>query len=138
MATVDLIGNPFLVTEVQDNTAGVIRRRGASNHPVINWTFTLNNYRQEDFDHIEELHRQGHFKYVIYGKEICPSTGTPHLQGFCQLSKKQRFSGVKKLFGSKYHIEQAQYPWHAAEYCKKDGEFNEFGHFITQVTNIYE
>jgi len=138
MATIDL-ENPFLVNDTENTIrrTGAIRRRTESTNPVINWTFTLNNYRQEDFDHIEELHRQGHFKYLIYGKEVGES-GTPHLQGFCQLSKKQRFSGVKKLFGSKYHLEQAIYPWHAAEYCKKDGEYNEFGNFITQVTSIYE
>lgn len=129
------IENPFLSEE---RTELPIRRRGALNHPVINWIFTLNNYSDEDFLHFDNLYSQGHFKYLIYGREVCPSTGTPHLQGFIQLSKKQRFSGVKKLLGSKYHIEQAIHPWFAAEYCKKDGEFNEFGKFVTQVTRVYE
>lgn len=135
MATIDL-ESPFLSQET--SITGPIRRRNQSTNPVINWTFTLNNYRDEDFDHLEQLYRQNHFKYLIYGKEVCPTTGTIHLQGFCQLSKKQRFAGVKKLLGSKYHIEQAIHPWFAAEYCKKDGEFNEFGKFVTQVTNVYE
>lgn len=135
MATIDLT-NPFVDDEVRPR-AEVIRRR-TSGHPCINWTFTLNNYRQEDFEHLEVLYSHGHFKYLIYGKEICPTTGTIHLQGFLQLKKKCRFNGIKKLLGDKYHLEEAQYPWHAAEYCKKDGEFNEFGKFVTQVTLVYE
>lgn len=132
MATVDVLENPFL--DVTPRATGPRRTR----NPVINWTFTLNNYRQEDFEHLDKLYSQGHFKYLIYGKEICPTTGTPHLQGFCQLSKKQRFSGVKKLFGSKYHLEEAITPWFAAEYCKKDGEWQDFGKFISQVCSQYE
>lgn len=135
MATVDL-ESPFVSQELSHT--GPIRRRTVTSNAVINWTFTLNNYRDEDFDHLDNLYRQGHFKYLIYGKEVCPSTDTPHLQGFVQLSKKQRFNGVKKMLGDKYHIEQAIHPWFAAEYCKKDGEFNEFGKFVTQVTLLYE
>jgi len=135
MATIDL-ENPMLIPET--STTGVIRRRRVSSNPVINWTFTLNNYREEDFNHLDELYRQNHFKYLIYGREVCPTTGTLHLQGFVQLVKKQRFAGVKKILGDKYHIEQAIYPELAAEYCKKDGEFNEFGRFVTQVTHLYE
>jgi len=137
MATIDL-ANPFVDNEVTvQNLVGPIRRRRSGN-PVINWTFTLNNYRQEDWESLDELYRSGQVKYLVYGRETCPTTGTLHLQGFLQLSKKQRFSGVKKLLGDKYHIEEAVYPKPAAEYCKKEGEFQEFGRFITQVTLVYE
>lgn len=133
MATIDL-ANPFVSDEVTENV--IRRRRRVSN--VINWVFTLNNYRQEDFEHLDNLYVEGKFKYLIYGKEICPTTGTPHLQGFIQLTKKARFSVVKKILGDKYHIEPAMYPEHAVEYCKKDGEWNDFGKFSRQVINIYD
>jgi len=128
--------NPFISNE--PSTIGPIRRRRTTSHACINWCFTLNNYLQEDFEFLDELYRTQKVKYLVYGKEICPTTGTIHLQGFLQLSKKLRFSGVKKLLGDKFHIEQAVLPEFAAEYCKKDGEFNEFGTFITQVTSVYE
>jgi len=131
MATVDVMENPLLnATPTQ-----VVQSR---NNACINWTFTLNNYRQEDFQNLDELYITGKVKYIIYGKEVCPTTGTIHLQGFLQLSKKARFAGVKKLLGSKYHIESALFPWHAAEYCKKDGEWQEHGTFIKQVCPQYE
>jgi len=136
MAAIDVLSNPFLSEDTPSSL--VIRRTRENSSPKINWRFTLNNYRQEDFEHLDELNHQGHFKYLIYGKEICPTTGTPHLQGFLQLKKKQRFTGLKKLLGSKYHLDPADYPELAAEYCKKDGEYIEFGKFVRQVTLIYE
>ncbi len=130
MATVDVLDNIFL----DDRPRQVM----GSGHACINWTFTLNNYRQEDFTALDELFLSGKFKYMIYGKEICPTTGTPHLQGFLQMAKKIRFRGLKQLLGDKYHLEQAEHPWFAAEYCKKDGEWNEFGKFVAQVCSQYE
>ncbi len=124
MATVDILENPFLVDAVEGTL-----RAGPSTNACINWTFTLNNYRQEDFTALDEIYASGKLKYLIYGRETCPTTGTLHLQGFLQLSKKTRFAGVKRLLGDKYHIEQARVPWAAAEYCKKDGEWQEFGKF---------
>jgi len=131
--------NPFIIDDVVSSQVQtqVIRRKKVGN-PVINWTFTLNNYEQEDFEFLDTLFSQAHFKYLINGKEICPTSGTPRSKGFLQLKKKQRFTGVKKLLGSKYHIEEAIYPELAKDYCKKDGEFNEFGHFSTAVTLLYE
>lgn len=113
---------------------GPIRR----NNAMINWRFTLNNWRQEDFEFLDKLYQDGKVKYIIYGKEIAPTTGTPHLQGFLQLPKKLRFGGVRKLLGDKYHVDPADFPYAAMTYCKKDGEWTEYGKFIKQVCMQYE
>jgi len=42
------------------------------------WCFTLNNYKAID----EAILRQLDSKYLIYGYETAPETGTPHLQGY--------------------------------------------------------
>jgi len=47
-----------------------------------NWTFTINNYTDEDIKLIASWEKVKDFKCLMYGKEIAPSTGTPHLQGF--------------------------------------------------------
>ena len=46
--------------------------------------FTLNNYSEDEYLNI--LNSE-YFKYVIIGKEICPTTGTPHLQGYGELER---------------------------------------------------
>jgi len=49
--------------------------------------FTLNNYSQNEY---LALLNNEYIRYVVIGKEICPSTGTPHLQGYGELQKQRR------------------------------------------------
>eukprot|EP00965_Chrysotila_dentata_P257610 6212938-Pleurochrysis_carterae.AAC.18 len=42
-----------------------------------NYVFTKNHYMDEDIDRLDAAE----VKHMIYGKEIAPTTGTPHLQG---------------------------------------------------------
>jgi len=66
--------------------------------------------------------------YLIYGKEVCPDTGNDHWQGYVQFKKATRFTTVKNCFSDKVHIEVSKgTPEQAIEYCKKDGNFKEFG-----------
>jgi len=66
-----------------------------------NWVFTLNNYTQEECDSLPDLiNRSGVFersnslvKAIAVSEEIGERNGTPHLQGYLQLSKK----GMKKV-----------------------------------------
>lgn len=92
-----------------------------------NWCFTVNNYVDNDIEKIEEMFTHGHFNYVVYGIEVGES-GTPHLQGYVQLKKKLRLSQVKSLISSRAHLEvQRGSVMQAVIYCKKDGNFKEFG-----------
>jgi len=52
--------------------------------------FTINNYNNEHIDMLRDLFVNNTAKYIIYGKEIAPGTGTPHLQGYLSLVKKTR------------------------------------------------
>lgn len=71
----------------------------------------------------EEMH------YLVYGKEICPTTSREHWQCHVEFKKKKTFNGVRKF-----------YPYLATDalsvvrdvnksinYCKKDGQFVEHG-----------
>lgn len=88
------------------------------------WTFTLNNYTDEDEARIQRVGDE--VAYLIYGREVSAS-GTPHLQGFVTLRKKLRLSQIRALLGDSAHYEIARNPRHAAEYCKKDGDYHESG-----------
>lgn len=78
-------------------------------------------------------------EYLIYGKETCPTTGRQHLQGYIRYKNRKRFAGVKKeLPGA--HIEGSRgSPKEASDYCKKDGDFTEFGQLpeSTARSNVF-
>ncbi|KAF4805087.1 hypothetical protein TURU_002294 [Turdus rufiventris] len=59
------------------------------------WCFTLNNPSEEEIRGVQSVpHADCH--YAIVGKEVWEQ-GTPHLQGFLHMKKKQRLSALKKL-----------------------------------------
>lgn len=89
-----------------------------------NWTFTLNNYTDEDIERIKNLGDS--VRYVIAGKEVGDS-GTPHLQGFVQFATRKRMQFVKDTIGRNPHCEVARNVPAAIEYCKKDGDYFEVG-----------
>lgn len=90
-----------------------------------NYCFTLNNYTPEQEKQLQECE---HFGYIVYGREIAPTTGTPHLQGYFQLQKKKRITWIKKHINNQMNLRIANGT--AAEnkkYCTKDGDYYENG-----------
>ncbi|UBK24588.1 Rep [bat associated cyclovirus Cg1] len=75
------------------------------NATVRRFCFTWNNYTDTDVVTCETFINQ-HCKYGIFGKELSTS-GTPHLQGFCNLQKPMRFSTIKQHLDNRVHIEKA-------------------------------
>lgn len=87
-----------------------------------NWCFTLNNYVPEDEVALASLRCD----YLIYGREI-GEEGTPHLQGYVQMPKKLRLTGLKKIL-PRAHWEPAKGDQPSnREYCSKEGDFVERG-----------
>lgn len=71
--------------------------------------------------------------YLIYGFETCPETARRHLQGFVQFKNRQYFSRCKTAFPGA-HIERSRgTPEEAALYCRKDGDFREYGTLCSRV-----
>lgn len=92
------------------------------------YCFTLNNYTMADLEAISLF--QSNFRYLIFGAETAPSTGTKHLQGYFELAKPQRISWFKDGPLGKAHLEVRKGPREKArDYCKKDGDFYEFGNW---------
>ncbi|GIY98945.1 hypothetical protein CEXT_117961 [Caerostris extrusa] len=54
-------------------------------------------------------------------------SGTPHLQGYVVSNNRQRLSAAKKILPAA-HLEISRgAPQEASDYCKKDGDFSEYG-----------
>lgn len=55
------------------------------------WLFTLNNYTDEEVEAMKSL-ALDKCRYMVFGYEKAPKTGTPHLQGYLELVKDGRMS----------------------------------------------
>ncbi len=92
-----------------------------------NWIFTLNNYSDEQVLHLQLLGASDEIRYLVYGYELAPTTGTPHLQGFVSFSRRREFSHVSGLL-PQCHLDIARgNASQCRNYCIKGGDFEEFG-----------
>lgn len=84
------------------------------------WCFTYNNYDSSGIAVIQEICSSS--QYVVYGKEVAPTTGTSHLQGYVYWKDAKSFDWMKKKFPKGIHLEKALgNPKQNKEYCTKDG-----------------
>lgn len=91
------------------------------------WTFTKNNYEEKDEEKVKWIQTQG-ARYIVYGRETAPTTGTKHLQGYVYFTNAKSFNKVKELLPNGSHIEKAKGTMtENYEYCSKDGDIYEFG-----------
>lgn len=93
------------------------------------YSFTVNNFNDNHLDLLRTcVSRNTDIQYVIFGQEV-GETGTPHLQGYLQLSGGKRIRTVHSLLGfSDLHMEAALgSDENNFTYCSKDGQFEEFG-----------
>lgn len=95
-----------------------------SNARSRGYVFTINNPTGWDDADLERL--KEHSLYLVYGKEKGENE-TLHYQGFVRFKHTKSFSRIKS-FLPRAHIErQRGTSSQAATYCKKDGDFKEFG-----------
>jgi len=93
------------------------------------WVFTHNNYSEDDEALIASFFTVD-CRYGVFGREV-GANGTPHLQGFFVLdcTGSRSLDWVRNRFPvAGVHFEPAKgTSKQAADYCKKDGDFREFG-----------
>jgi len=97
-----------------------------------NICFTLNNpdVLPEAF---ADLLRSLPCNYGVFGQETAPTTGTPHYQGYAEFRNSVTYQRIKLVLGDRIHLERRRgTPQQAADYCKKDGAFIEFGEISRQ------
>lgn len=88
------------------------------------WSFTVNNYTDDDIAKVRSLGQRSGTKYLLYGKEVGES-GTPHLQGHVSFSSQRHAASLHKLFQGHWTV--VRDVGKSIDYCKKDGDFEEFG-----------
>lgn len=90
---------------------------------VRNFVFTC--FKEES--HLDDLKNWDQVTYLVYGREICPTTQKPHLQGYCELKGSKKFSNLQKKL-PETHIEKRKGSAKDADvYCRKDGDIFEQG-----------
>ena len=87
-----------------------------------NWSMTLNNYSDEEYDSLKIFFSSNSSNIWIIGKEVGESE-TPHLQMFCSFKDKIRFTAIKKVC-DRLHIEPSRgNKKQNLIYCSKEGNF---------------
>lgn len=99
-----------------------------SNSKMRNFVFTLNNWTEEEEQKLQTWVQESEIvRYAVWGREVGES-GTPHLQGYVELTAKRAFNTVRRVLFDRAHIEKRRgSAAEAAKYCKKDGDFFEWG-----------
>lgn len=91
-----------------------------------NYCFTSNNYSESALEKLD-LCLLG-AKYIVFGKEVAPTTGTKHLQGYVSFNSQKSLASVKKLLPDGSHIEVAKGDAESNFiYCSKEKDFVELG-----------
>lgn len=78
-----------------------------------------------------------HLQYLYYGKEICPTTGTPHLQGWMITRKEQTFKTMLAMVPHSAHLSIMKgNELENLKYCSKDTDVFTEGVINILVPNI--
>lgn len=94
--------------------------------------FTANNYDDATEDMLARCYTDKVFSYMVYGREVAPTTGTPHLQGYAELTKQTRITTIRKLMKG-IHVVLARGNVKANfAYCTKDNDYVEMGEATQQ------
>lgn len=97
------------------------------------WVFTLNNPKGEINEFIESLTKSVATRYLVVGKELAPTTGTLHWQGFVEWENAATFNQMKQRIEGA-HIEPAKGSnSQNRDYCTKGNDFAEYGQLFTRV-----
>lgn len=91
-----------------------------------NWCFTLNNSTLADEISLQDLAEESQIKYLVYGHEVGVS-GTPHIQGYCEMKDAKPLKWFKTHMPKAHMAIRRGTQQQAADYCKKDGNFMEYG-----------
>lgn len=84
------------------------------------WIFTLNNPTPEEYDKLSSLFEKAKVLFIVFGRERGES-GTPHFQGYLELSRRVRRRNVVALDGlQRARVEPAKgTATHNIQYCSK-------------------
>jgi len=101
---------------------------GQNGTKAKHWTFTIINPNDAHISKFEDI--KEFTQYWIYGREVAPTTGTPHLQCYLVGKKQITLPTMRRWFGtndgSTFAVSMGT-PEQNKVYCSKDGDFVEWG-----------
>lgn len=105
--------------------------RNPGNPRSKNWCFTWHGITRDNLNinDEKELRKLFNFKYICVGWEKCPKTDRLHLQGYVEFRSQCFFNTLRKISPC-IHWEiraKGSTARQAADYCKEDGEYAEYG-----------
>lgn len=107
------------------NTKSPPSKKKRQHSPAKYWFFTYNNYDKYLKESSSNIYMfcdalKEHCHALVFQEEVCPTTGTPHLQGAIELKQKKRLSSLKRMFGDKISWRKTRNREAVINYCKKD------------------
>ena len=100
------------------------------------WAFTLVNYTEEEVEAIEQIGKH-ECDWYVFQEEICPESGSPHLQGQLKLKNKQRMTSLKK-WNDRIHWEETKKITASIAYCSRETKRKPGGRIFTRGIEIPE
>lgn len=79
------------------------------------------------FDENAPKYESSTMSYLCYGRERCSTTGRLHWQCYVEFKTRVTQSTIRTCFGSVHFERRKGSSDQAVEYCRKEGEFTEFG-----------
>jgi tRNA A37 threonylcarbamoyladenosine biosynthesis protein TsaE len=71
------------------------------------YAWTLNNYTQEEIAHLTRLNlEENGIRYVCWGEEVAPTTGTAHLQGYVYFTSKKSMRQALQILGTRISFQE--------------------------------
>lgn len=121
MAAFDFKGLASSITQTPQSQSHTMANQNTRRQ---GWCWTLNNPTDEEAAEVDALQQAA--TYTIFGKEKGDS-GTFHLQGYVFFPTKKSFTQVKAMLPRAHWEGQRGTTDQAADYCKKEGDYMEFG-----------
>lgn len=99
------------------------------------WVFILNNY-SGDFNYKEHFSGFEVVKRCVFGYEVAPGTGTPHLQGYLEFMRSYRISMCNRVLANAHWEKAVQNSLANYRYCIKDGNFVTVGDWSRELSGM--
>lgn len=93
-------------------------------NPLRAWMFLHFNYTDEVEAEYKKIAERDEVVRMVIGREICPKTGTPHLQCYIKFNRGVRFDWLRNYLpagSSGYRARWCKKECQATSYCAKDG-----------------
>jgi len=84
--------------EKYKSSKGIYKKMNPKDGAIYRCGFTWHNYDKSSVNALVNCTKKDNIKYIIFNHEICPTTGTPHLQGFVKLFAKKQLGPIRKMF----------------------------------------